>query len=171
VSRLRKNIQLCCLILAFNILLPAWAATGEMAAPGPTATLTLNNRSNYQMFSSIWTDAYECTNRMAFAPPLDINQTEKSIQVPAGNPIAVGVAIFQMQDKLPVVCDLIYSFALKPDSHYSLVYDVHDRRCYGELFRQEGGRQKLLTDMDPEGVVERFPEFGWDQFEPGCMAE
>lgn len=124
------------------------------------------------MTHAFWRNGKNCSQRMLQEAPIDINNANApSISAPAGQPMAVGVAIYEMRDKLPVVCDYILSFTLSPSRQYRLEYDVHDRRCYGQLFRQEGENYQLVVSSDPEGLVERFPEFGWDQFEPGCAEQ
>lgn len=134
-----------------------------------SASLTIHNRSGYVMANAVWRNGKDCSQRMLQDAPIDINGANApAVSVPAGRLMAVGVAIYDMGAKTPVVCDYILSFTLKPDQQYLLEYDVHDRRCYGQLFRQENGTSQLVTRTDPENLTERFPEFGWDQSEPGC---
>lgn len=124
------------------------------------------------MTAALWRNGRDCSQRMLQDAPIDINGTNSpAIGVPANQLIATGVAIYEMRGKSPVVCDYILSFTLSPSRQYRLEYDVHDRRCYGQLFRQEEGIYKLVVSDDPEGITERFPEFGWDQSEPGCAKQ
>ncbi len=159
-----------CLRIAFTTTPIILVCSLLIHAEEPTTTsIVVHNRSSYKMFSAVWDDGENCSHKQAFNPPLDINgENRPRVTVPAGKPIAIGVAIFEMQGKSPVVCDLIHSFVLKPSHQYLLEYDVYDRRCYGQLFREESGVQKLVTSDSEEAMTERFPEFGWDQFEPGC---
>lgn len=135
-----------------------------------SASLTLHNRSSYLMVNAVWRDGRNCSGRLSQERPMGIHGTySPTLQVPAGQPIAVGVGIYEMEGKSPVICDYILAFNLAPSAQYRLEYDVHDRRCYGQLFRHEGdGTYKLARSADPENMQERFPEFGWDQVEPGC---
>lgn len=136
------------------------------------ASLTIENRSGYPMDNAIWRNGINCTEKMFVDAPININSANASaLNVPAGQPMAVGVAIYEMRGKSPVVCDYILSFSLIPSRLYRLEYDVYDRRCYGQLFREEGGAYKLVVSSDPEQFTERFPEFGWDQYEPGCAKQ
>jgi len=143
---------------------------GAQNSSTPSASLAIQNRSGYSMDNSIWLNGENCSGRLL--PKVDINNTNTPvISIPAGKSVAVGVAIYEMRGKSPVVCDYILSFALDTSRQYRLEYDVHDRRCYGQLFRQEGDVYKLVVNSDAENLKERFPEFGWDQYEPGCAKE
>lgn len=146
-----------------------------LAAENPVAStsLTIRNRSGYPMATVLWQNGKDCSQRLLQdAPPIDINSANPpTINVPANQLMAAGVAIYEMRGKSPVVCDYILSFTLNPSWQYQLEYDVHDRRCYGQLFRQEEGVYKLVVSTDSEGLTERFPEFGWDQSEPGCAEQ
>jgi hypothetical protein len=52
-----------------------------------------------------------------------------------------------------------------------LEYYVHDRRCYGNLYRTNNSVYDLVEPDDAENLQEKMPEWGWDQFEPGCIAD
>jgi len=149
------------------------AATTLAENTAETSTsLAIHNRSGYLMASALWRNGKDCSQRMLQDSPIDINSANTpAINAPVGQPMAIGVAIYEMRDKLPVICDYILSFTLSPSRQYRLEYDVHDRRCYGQLFRQEAGVYKLVNSSDPENLTERFPEFGWDQNEPGCAKQ
>jgi len=167
-----KNMNKALLMLAaFTSMLWAGSLMAENPA-APSASLTIQNRSGYLMDSAIWQNGENCSKRMLQGAPVDINSANASaINAPAGKPMAIGVAIYEMRGKSPVVCDYILSFTLSPSRQYRLEYDVYDRRCYGQLFREETGTYKLVQSGDAENVTERFPEFGWDQSEPGCAKE
>jgi len=154
--------------MAFASLLSAGMLTAENV-PVPSASLTIHNRSGYPMSNTLWRNGKNCSQRMLEDSPIDINgSSAPTINAPTGQPMAIGVAIYEMRDKSPVVCDYVLSFTLSPSRLYRLEYDVYDRKCYGQLFREEAGTYKLVVSGDPENLTERLPEFGWDQYEPGC---
>jgi len=156
-------------VKAFTLFSLLMTMIGHAEIPA-SASLTLHNRSSYPMVNAIWREGRNCSARLSQETPMGISGTHSpTLEVPAGKSIAAGIAIYDMEGKSPVICDYILSFHLAPTVQYRLEYDVHDRRCYGQLFRHEGGgAYKLVRSADPENMQERFPEFGWDQVEPGC---
>lgn len=160
------------LFLVFLLPLSAAAETATPVPAGPTADIEVQNRSSYTMAFAAWGNGSNCSNRVMLPPGLNINLPQpQHISLPAGKPVAVGVGIFDMQGKAPVVCDYIVSFTLLPGKHYRLEYDIHNRRCFGQLFRASEGTFQMVIPGDKEDLHEKIPEFGWDQFEPGCSGE
>jgi len=131
--------------------------------------LSVRNRSSYPMFFALWRNGVNCTERMVFAANFNINSPDaKILTVPAEKTIAVGVGVFDMKDNEPLICDYILSFKLIPATKYLLEYDVHDHRCFGQLYQQVDGVYQLILPGEKEGLAERVSGFGWDQVEPGC---
>lgn len=159
-------IPLLAICLAFAGAVPEAQADGGMVA------MEVQNRSGYDMSFVAWKNGSTCTEKVELPPGTNINSPQPSrIELPAGKPVAVGVGIFDMQGKAPVVCDYIMSFVLAPGTQYRLEYDIHNRRCFAQLFRSSGGTFQMVIPGDAENFHEKIPEFGWDQFEPGCSGE
>ena len=147
------------------------SAPATAPAPGPTAELQVHNRSGYPMTFALWKNGKACTEKMPLDPGFNIDGPQgKTLTVPAEKQIAVGVAILEVRDKLPVVCDYILSFKLATSTKYMLEYDVHDRQCFGQLYQSVNGAYRLILTGE-HGLHERFSIMGWDKTEPGCEEE
>jgi len=134
--------------------------------------LSVRNRSSYPMFFALWKNGANCTDKMVFAANFNINSPDaKILTVPAEKTIAVGVGVFDMKDNEPLICDYILSFKLVPATKYMLEYDVHDHRCFGQLYQQVDGVYQLILPGEKEELAERISGFGWDQVEPGCEVQ
>jgi hypothetical protein len=165
MKRVLFTLLLAAGLPAPGVVVPAQAGNGA-------ASIEVQNRSGYDMTFVAWNDGKSCTEKAILPAGMNINSPQASkIQLPAGKPVAVGVGIFDMQGKAPVVCDYIMSFVLAPDSQYRLEYDIHNRRCFAQLFRLSQGTFQMVIPGDAEDFHEKVPEFGWDQFEPGCSGE
>ncbi len=147
----------------------ATVVLAEDKPPAQTATLTVHNRSSYKMTFALWDNGKQCTKRMPLDAANNINLPEpKPFTVAADHAIGINVAILEIQDKAPVQCDLAIMFRLQPGQVYLYEFDVQDRHCYGNLFRNDGGAFKMVVSGDKEKFRERTPAFGWDMSEPGC---
>jgi len=157
---------------AFSATEPEPANSTTTAPPAPlTAELLVHNRSGYPMTFALWKNGKNCTEKMLFDPNFNIDTPQgKTLIVPAEKQIASGVAILEIRDKLPVVCDYILSFKLTQSTKYMLEYDVHDRQCYGQLYQSVNGTYQLILPGE-RGLHERFSVLGWDKTEPGCEEE
>lgn len=161
------------LIIFITILLLAPATiygkdkAGDASA---VATISLSNESNYAMIYRVWREGETCSDTLIFDESVATHLTKQalSINLPAEQFIAIGVGIMEMQEKSPVDCEYILSFIPSAQQEYVLEYNVNDRHCYGNLFRKNGEVFDLVEPADNEELIERLPEFGWDQFEPGC---
>lgn len=133
------------------------------------ATITITNHSAYHMMFASWKNGKDCSDKIALDASFNLNSSRaQTISVPAGKLIAFGISIVQVQDKLPIMCDYILSFKLSPGAKYTIDYDVRDRGCYGQLYQLKNETYQMVEPGGPEHLSERIPEFGWDQFEPGC---
>lgn len=134
------------------------------------AYIKLLNRSDYPMTYAVWEDGSDCSYKMELPAEVDLNlPAPAKIVIPALQEVAIGVGITEMQGKTPVFCEHIVSFVPTAYEQYVMEYYVRDRRCFALLHRQNGDSFTPVLENSIEALMEKMPEFGWDQFEPGCM--
>jgi len=154
---------------ALFLLFMALTSLSHSSASG-AAYITLLNRSDYPMIYAVWEDGSDCSDKMELSPDVDLNlESPAKIILPAGQEVGVGVGIVEMRGKAPVFCEHIVSFFPTAQQSYVMEYYVRDRRCFALLHLQKGDNFVPVVEGTVEGLVEKMPEFGWDQFEPACM--
>lgn len=151
------------LALAFGLAWPALSLADD-------AQLSIHNRSSYKVFFQMWKNGKNCSDKLNLPAEFNINNPQpQTATVPANSLIAAGIAIFDVGDQAPVACDYILSFKLAPGGKYNLDFDIHDRRCYGQLYEQQAsGVSRLILPGEGADLSERITILGWDMSEPGC---